>query len=274
MINNLYTAVRPAAFIGFLATCDQKERERLVQDFVKKTAPDLKFVLAGCVHKGQRDKRSLTPVAYAEFAAADDARTFTDKFKNNNADLGKLTVDVRPARTQLHGQRNYSLRQASDKLKAEAPTKSVQINWRNRDVSVGNATAFKRGRDEIGGSFLGAFSHLTLGRGTRDHFGADVGQFSVLSGASTTTDHGPAPLFSEGEKRPPPQRTYTRQRRSGQRSYQASLTRRRLPLRRSACDQPAGGEPCQSGSLSPVQTPGITLLHLNLRGFISHRSEL
>jgi hypothetical protein len=115
------------------------------------------------VHKGPRDKRSLTPVAFAEFATADDARTFTDKFKNNKADLGKLTVDVRPARTKLNGQRNYSLRQASDKLKAEGSTKSVQIHWKNRDVSVDNVTAFKQGKDEIGGSFVGAFLHLTLG---------------------------------------------------------------------------------------------------------------
>ncbi len=46
-----------------------------------------------------------------------------------NNHLGKHTVDVRPARRNLNGQRNHSLRQASDKLKADTPTKSVQINW-------------------------------------------------------------------------------------------------------------------------------------------------
>ncbi len=59
-------------------TCDQKGRECLVSDFVEKTAPDLKLVLAGCVHKGPRDQPSLAPVAFAGFATTDDAKTSTD----------------------------------------------------------------------------------------------------------------------------------------------------------------------------------------------------
>ncbi len=39
MINSLDPAVRRAAFIGFPATCEQEERERLVQEFVKKRPP-------------------------------------------------------------------------------------------------------------------------------------------------------------------------------------------------------------------------------------------
>ena len=118
MINSLDPAVRRAAFIGFPATTEAKERERLVNEFVKKSSPDLRLVASGCIYKGPRDNRTLTPVAYAEFVTVDDARNFANKHKDTKVEPGPHNVDVGPARTKVSGQHNYNLRVASDKLKA------------------------------------------------------------------------------------------------------------------------------------------------------------
>ena len=96
-----------------------------------------------------------------------------------------------------------------------------------------------------------------------------------MTGAPSRDLNDTAPPAVEGEERPPPLRSNTRLRRRGLRSYQARFIRRRPPLSRSVrASPPPGNDPCKSGSLLPVHSRCITLLHLNLRGFVSHRGEL
>ncbi len=70
------------------AATDAEKRERLVNEFVKKSSPDLRFFASRCIYKGPRDNRTLTPVAYAEFVTADDACNCANKHKDAEVDLG------------------------------------------------------------------------------------------------------------------------------------------------------------------------------------------
>ncbi len=71
-----------------------------------------------CFKKGFHDNRSLTSVAYAEFADADAVKNFTKKSENAKANLSSsAVVSVRMARSKVNGQRNFAWRRASDVLK-------------------------------------------------------------------------------------------------------------------------------------------------------------
>ena len=68
------------------------------------------------------------------------------------------------ALTDFNKQRNWALRKAEELIKAEpaATNKRVAINFSARVVKVDSSTAFEQGRDESRGTFMGAFSALTL----------------------------------------------------------------------------------------------------------------
>ena len=91
------------------------------------------------------------------------AKNFAKKFAESKTTLGGgVSVSVRPARTKLNGQRNYSLRRASDVLKKESPTKKVELNWKNRSVTVNGEDAFIQGKLDTAGNFMGSYAHLKL----------------------------------------------------------------------------------------------------------------
>jgi hypothetical protein len=159
MINSPDPVVRRAAFIGFPATTEAIERERLVNEFVRKSSPDFRLVAAGSIFTGPHDNRTLTPVAYAEFVTADDVRNFANKRKDTKVEFGAHRVDVRPARTKVNGQSNCNLRVAPDKLKAVSGGKTVSIQWKERSVTVDGVNAFKQGKHDRSGSFSDGFSH-------------------------------------------------------------------------------------------------------------------
>ena len=72
-----------------------------------------------------------------------------------------------------------------------------------------------------------------------------------------------------------PQRANLRLRRRGPRSFRALSCRSRPPLLRSfRASPPPGNESCKSDSALPASSRCVTLLHLNIAGFLSHRGEL
>ena len=75
---------------------------------------------------------------------------------------------------------------------------------------------------------------------------------------------------------------HRRWRRRGPRSLDALTKRARAPapsvvppvVRTSRVIPPRGGDPCQSGSVPPSIINCFTILHHNIRGFLSHKREL
>ena len=163
LLNNLDPAVRRVACLGFDDSTSEEQRITLVKDFVKKEAPQHNLADVACFKKGPHNNRSLTSVAYAEFANADAAKNFAKKFADAKAKLSSsVVVSVRMARSKVNGQRNFALRQASDVLKKHCGGKEVSVAWKNREVTVGGECAFKQDRAELSGSFVGVFSPLRL----------------------------------------------------------------------------------------------------------------
>ena len=76
------------------------------------------------------------------------------------------------------------------------------------------------------------------------------------------------------DERPPSPAEHRRLRRRGPKSVESILKRRPRLSSRSVRRQPRGGGLCQSRPEPPLNLDGFTLLHLNIRGFISHRAEL
>ena len=78
--------------------------------------------------------------------------------------MAKSKVRVAAALTEYNSQRNGSLHAAAKVLKASplAKNKTVELKWKERAVEVDGNVAFQQGKQELGGSFTGAFSGLTL----------------------------------------------------------------------------------------------------------------
>ena len=78
--------------------------------------------------------------------------------------MGDKTLSIKPARSKLNSQRNYSLRKAEELIKESehSKDKTVSISWDTRSVTVNNISAFTQGKTDTGGSFLAPFELLAL----------------------------------------------------------------------------------------------------------------
>ena len=67
------------------------------------------------------------------------------------------------ARTKLRKSRNWALKKALELVKASgASEEEVVLKWESREVTVGDAVAFKQEPGEPKGSFRNNYAHLTL----------------------------------------------------------------------------------------------------------------
>ena len=73
-------------------------------------------------------------------------------------------ITIKPARTDLNGKRNFSIRKASELITEAAASdgKEVKIDWSKRKVTVNTNDAFVQSKTEVGGSFLPPYDGLHL----------------------------------------------------------------------------------------------------------------
>ena len=71
---------------------------------------------------------------------------------------------MKPGLSKVNARRNYSLRAAEEKIKADgkASNAKVEVKMKDRKVLVNGEEAFVQSKDELGGCFVGAFAHLAL----------------------------------------------------------------------------------------------------------------
>ena len=157
-------AFRRIAFTGFPDTLAADGRIKEMEAIAAKF-PRSGWQFADNFYAGPRNNRKLSSAGFIEFRTEDAAKLFLDALPDRSVDLacgGK--VKAKFALTDFNKQRNWALRKAEELIKAEpaATNKRVAIDFSARVVKVDSSTAFEQGRDESRGTFMGAFSALTL----------------------------------------------------------------------------------------------------------------
>ena len=74
------------------------------------------------------------------------------------------TIMVKKARSKVNGQQNCAVRRAFEVIK-DSPLsgrKSVEIQWKDRVVTVNNVAAFTQGKQDTTGSFQPPYTELSL----------------------------------------------------------------------------------------------------------------
>ena len=134
---------------------------------MKGTFPSVRYTAVDNLYSGPYSGRKATKAAFVEFASAEAATDFFKEVKSNHSSklsIGGKELDVKPARTKLNGQRNYSIRQAHDLIKShpQANNKEVEFDWPLRQIKVNSSVAFMHGKYDTGGTFKPPYSDLSL----------------------------------------------------------------------------------------------------------------
>ena len=164
LINNLDPAKKRVAFIGWPDALSADARIKHIDSLLSQHAPKLRTIDVDNVYQGPYGQRTLSNVAFAEFASPDAARRALDQLKNANKQVGNSTISIKPARSKFNSQRNYSIKKAEELIKSSphSKDKTVSISWDSRVVTVDGHDAFAQGKHDTGGSFLPPYDQLTL----------------------------------------------------------------------------------------------------------------
>jgi hypothetical protein len=99
---------------------------------MKGTFPSVRYTAVDNLYSGPYSGRKATKAAYVEFASAEAATDFFKEVKSNHSSklsIGGKELDVKPARTKLNGQRNYSIRQAHDLIKSHPQANNKEVEF-------------------------------------------------------------------------------------------------------------------------------------------------
>jgi hypothetical protein len=165
IINSLDPAFRRVSLLGFAASASAEKRLEDINKFVDENFANFKPATPGNIYKGPRDKRTLTPNSYLEFPNNDRATDFLKNFpRGSMVKVGGQDVAIKPAITKINSQRNYSIRKAEEILKADPANqgKNIESILKDRVVQVAGHIAFRQDKNELGGTFVGPYSHLSL----------------------------------------------------------------------------------------------------------------
>ena len=153
-------------FLG-LPNMSFEERLSAMQSFMSSNFP--KITLCDCsvfftLNKTNK-KWEETSVGYIQVAS----RSVRDRIFQEIEDKAlKLVMQgkqiaIKKARSKSATDRDRALRKAAEELKKTHLEKDIEIVWRDsRGVKVSGEWAYKQGRGEDGGCFVGAFEHLEV----------------------------------------------------------------------------------------------------------------
>ena len=111
-----------------------------------------------------KDKKPLG-VALVDLGSRTQAEALVKRVKGQKLKAGNSEVVVTAARSELNGKRNSNLREAKQKVEDSglAGDKEVTLHYGNdRQVTVAGEVVYQQAKWGVGGSFLGAFSNLSL----------------------------------------------------------------------------------------------------------------
>ena len=167
VINTMDPAKKRVSLIGFSDSLNADERIRQIENFMKDKFPTVRYVAIDNFYSGPYSDRRINKASYVEFSSAEAANQFLKNVKehhNSKSVIGGNEVSFKPARTKLGGKRNHSIRTANELVSKhpQAVGKEVVIEWKERQVTVDGAPAFKQLKDQMGGDFLPPYNDLRL----------------------------------------------------------------------------------------------------------------
>ena len=71
-------------------------------------------------------------------------------------------MQIKPAISKVNLARNYSLKKATEMIKADSAYTGGVVDNKGRTVMAADAEAFVQDKTETGGRFVSTFSHLEL----------------------------------------------------------------------------------------------------------------
>ena len=162
--DKLDPAHRRIAFLGFDEKTTLEDRIKEIDAFLKKNWPSKKCI--DHFYKGPYNDRKISKNSFVEFSNSEDAKQILKSIKDQELELKieSKAVMIKQARTQLNTTRNTSLRTAEQKIKedAKAQNKEVKIEWKDRTVLCDKYEVFRQQKNELTGTFKGAFSSMSL----------------------------------------------------------------------------------------------------------------
>ena len=161
LINSVDIANRQIALTGFSAALSLDSRTKEIEQFLS-TFENLPKYTIGHFMQGPRNAQTVSKASYVEFGSEVDRNHFFERSKNVDVKFASGTVKVRKAKTKFNKHRDWALLKATDVLKTAAPGKSVQLDFKNRIVKVGDAKAFEQSSTDFEGVFVHPFSSLSL----------------------------------------------------------------------------------------------------------------
>jgi hypothetical protein len=164
MLNQLDPALKWVAFIGWPAEVEVGTRIVQMETWMKETNPTVRYATSDNFYTGPYNGRKPNKASYVDLFSS---RRFYDNMKTTKQSKvslhgHKLTIKI--ARTKLAGARNHNIRKAEELIKASTKSigQSVNLDFKEREIKVGSALAFKQEKHEINGAFMGAFTDLQL----------------------------------------------------------------------------------------------------------------
>ena len=164
LVNSLDPAKKRVAFLGWPDTFSADARIKHIEALLSQHAPAMRVIDIDNIYQGPYGQRTLTKGAYAEFPSPDSARRALNLLKDAKKEVGDTTISIKPARTKINSQRNYSLKKAEELIKSspDSQGKQVSISWDTRAVTVNQADAFTQSKGDNGGTFLAPYDQLSL----------------------------------------------------------------------------------------------------------------
>ena len=71
-------------------------------------------------------------------------------------------ITIKRAKTRVNSTRDWAVREAERKVKANAPGSRVEVNWKDRAVTVDGMVVFKQEPGDLTGVFKVPYSALSL----------------------------------------------------------------------------------------------------------------
>ena len=116
---------------------------------------------------GPKNSRKITKKSFVEFYSQQSAIKALEalggknkKFEITDSESCTLTTAI----TAINQKRNWSLRKASELIKESSLSsgKNVEINWKERRVTVDSKEVFLQSNQDLGGRFLNPYDRLKL----------------------------------------------------------------------------------------------------------------
>ena len=125
----------------------------------------LEFSLIDHIYSGPKSNRQLSDISYVEFSSAKLAKAALEKLGGKGKEFNvsdRVKIKMKSAITAINLKRNWGIRTAQDLIKKStlANDKEINIDFKERKITVGGQLAFTQSPNQLRGTFLKPFNSL------------------------------------------------------------------------------------------------------------------